>query len=59
MEGYRAVLCCELGWAGLGSRKTTLVPVIGLGEGHPGIGLYAHLVGCQNYLKHRNLYEQQ
>lgn len=34
-------------------KEAALVVVIGLSKGHPGTGLYVHLVGCQNYLKHR------
>lgn len=43
-----AEMFCEL------EKKAALVVVIGLGIGHPGTGLYVHLVGCQIYLKHRN-----
>lgn len=43
-----AGMFCEL------EKEAALVALIGLSKGHPGTGLYVHLVGCQNYLKHRN-----
>lgn len=46
--GTDAGMFCEL------EKEAELVVVIGLSKGHPGTGLYVHLVGCQNYLKHRS-----
>lgn len=34
-------------------KEAALVAVIGLSKGHPGTGLYVHLVGCQNYLRQK------
>lgn len=42
-----AEMFCEL------EKEAALVVVIGLSKGHPGTGLYVHLVGCQNYLKQK------
>lgn len=47
VESTDAGMFCEL------EKEAALVVVIGLSKGHPGTGLYVHLVGCQNYLKHR------
>lgn len=41
---------CLVSWR----KEAPLVVIIGLSKGHPGMGLYVHLAGCQNYLKHWN-----
>ena len=47
VESTNAGMFCKL-------EKEAALVVIGLSKGHPGTGLYVHLVSCQNCLKHRN-----